>query len=124
MLEQRLGSHGAFGVMGEAAEKSGAETGQQGSKQELELMLLASAGAIQRLIAERNALRSRADAQERELTLLRRNVALIHDSYRRLTTEFMTQFQLIDSAVGNFVREPGKPTATLAEDQESAPTRE
>ena len=120
MLEQQLGGHGAFGVMGEAAGKSGAETGQHGSKQELELVLLASAGAIQRLIAERNALRSRVDAQERELTLLRRHVALIHDSYRRLTTEFMTQFQLIDSAVSNFVREPGKPTVTLAEDQESA----
>jgi hypothetical protein len=107
--------------MGEAAEKSGAETGHQRSKQDIELLLLATAGAIQRLIAERNALRSRAEAQERELALLQRNVALIHDSYRRLTTEFMTQFQLIDSAVGNFVREPDEQTATLAEGQESAP---
>jgi hypothetical protein len=108
-------------AMGEAAEDSGAETGHQSSKQDIERLLLDSAGVLQRLIAERNALRSRAEAQERQLTLLRRNVALIHDSYRRLTTEFMTQFQLIDSAVGSFVSEPGKPTATLAEDQDSAP---
>ena len=107
--------------MGEAAEKSGAETGDQHSKQDIERLLLASAGTLQRLIAERNALRSRAEEQERALTLLRRNIALIHDSYRRLTAEFMTQFQLIDSAVGNFVREPGEPTAKPAEGQGSAP---
>jgi hypothetical protein len=33
----------------------------------------------------------------------------------------VTQFQLIDSAVSNFVREPGKPPVTLAEDQTPAP---
>jgi len=108
-------------MMGEAAEKSGAETGHQGPEREIERILLASAGAIQRLIAERNALRNRAEAQERELAQLRRNVTLIHDSYRRLTTEFMNQFQLIDSAVRNFMREPGKPAVTLAEDAEPAP---
>ncbi len=109
------------GVAGEAAGKSGAETRHQGAENDIELVLLASAGAIQRLIAERNALRARAEEQERELTYLRRHVALIHDSYRRLTTEFVTQFQLIDSAVSNFVREPGKPAVTLAEDQAPAP---
>ena len=109
------------GVMGEAAGKSSAQFGHEGSEQDIELVLLASAGAIQRLIAERNALRTRAENQERELTHLRRHVALIHDSYRRLTTEFVTQFQLIDSAVSNFVREPGKPAVTLAEDLEPAP---
>ena len=83
-------------------------------------MLLASAGAIQRLIAERNTLRSRVEAQERELTRLQRHVTLIHDSYRRLTSEFVTQFQLIESAVSNFVRDPGKPTVTLAEEQDPA----
>lgn len=41
---------------------------------------------------------------------------MLHDSYRKLTTEFVTQFQLIDSAVSNFVREPGKPAVTLVED--------
>ena len=109
------------GMMDEAAEKPGAEFGRKGSDQDIELVLLASAGAIQRLIAERNALRSRAEAQEQELSRLRRHVALIHDSYRRLTTEFVTQFQLIDNAVANFISEPGKPSVALAEDQDPTP---
>lgn len=108
------------GVDSEAAGKSSAEYRQHGSDQDIELVLLASAGAIQRLIAERNALRNRVEAQEGELTRLQRHVALIHDSYRRLTSEFVTQFQLIDNAVSNFVRDPGKPTVTLAEDREPA----
>ncbi len=108
------------GVMDEAAGKAGAQTGQQGPEQDIELVLLASAGAIQRLIAERNELRSRAETQESELTRLRRHVGLVHDSYRRLTTEFVTQFQLIDNAVSNFVSEPDKPTVKLAQEQEPA----
>jgi hypothetical protein len=75
------------------------------SNQDVELLLLAGAQAIQRLIAERDTFRSRADAQQRELTRLRRHLNLIHESYRRLTTEYVTQFQLIDNAVGDFVRE-------------------
>lgn len=108
------------GVTGETAGKSGAEIRQLGADQDIELVLLASAGAIQRLIAERNTLRGRAEALERDLTRLQRHVTLIHDSYRRLTTEFVTQFQLIDSAVGNFVGEPGKPAVVLAGEQEPA----
>lgn len=109
-----------IGVMGEAQDKSGAAMRQHGTDQDIELVLLASAGAIQRLIAERNTLRSRVEAQERDLTRLQRHVTLIHDSYRRLTAEFVTQFQLIDSAVSNFVGDPGKPPIALAEDQEPA----
>ena len=107
-----------IGVMNEAAEKPSAQIGQLDSDQDIELLLLASAGAIQRLIAERNSLRSRADAQERELTRLRRHVTLFHDSYRRLTTEFVTQFQLIDSAVSNFVLEPTEPAGPPLVEQE------
>ena len=107
-----------LGVMNEAAEEPSAQTGQLASDQDIELLLLASAGAIQRIVAERNALRSRADAQERELTRLRRHVTLIPDSYRRLTTEFVTQFQLIDSAVSNFVLEPTEPAGPPLVEQE------
>ena len=57
------------GVDSEAAGKSGAEFRQHGSEQDIELVLLASAVAIQRLIAERNTLRVRVEAQERELNL-------------------------------------------------------
>jgi hypothetical protein len=98
--------------MSDAAEKLSARFGQLDSDQDIELLLLTGAGAIQRLITERNALRSRANALERELTRLRQHVTLIHDSYRRLTTEYVTQFQLIDSAVSNFIREPEPGTRT------------
>jgi len=107
--------------MSDAAEKPGAQFGQWDSNQDIELLLLASAGAIQRIIAERNALRSRAQAQERELRRLRHQVSLIHDSYRRLTTEYMTQFQLIDSAVSNFVRDPTEPEGTRLGEQKFEP---
>ena len=110
-----------IGVMNEAAEEPSTQIGQLDAERDIELVLLASAGAIQRLVAERNALRSRADAQERELTRLRRHVTLFHDSYRRLTTEFVTQFQLIDSAVSNFVGEPTEPAGTRLAEQEPAP---
>jgi hypothetical protein len=107
-----------IGVMNEAAEEPSTQTGQLDAERDIELVLLASAGAIQRLVAERNALRSRADAQERELTRLRRHATLIPDSYRRLTTEFVTQFQLIDSAVSNFVGEPDEPLGPRLVEQE------
>jgi hypothetical protein len=108
------------GVANKTAEHSGEQTGQQNPEQDIELVLLASAGAIQRLIAERNELRSRAETQQSELTRLRRHVGLVHDSYRRLTTEFVSQFQLIDNALSNFVSEPDRPTVKLTEEQDPA----
>jgi hypothetical protein len=68
-------------------------------------LLLASAKAIQRLIAERTALRERVTALEDELWALRQQTTLVHDGYRKLTDEFVTQFKLIDSAVRNLVRD-------------------
>jgi hypothetical protein len=60
---------------------------QPDSVEDIERLLLTSASAIQRVVAERDALRSRVDTLERELTLLRQQTTLIHDSYRSLTTE-------------------------------------
>ena len=71
-----------------------------------ERLALAAAAAINRLIVERNALRTRVASQEQELRRLRRHFTLIRDSYRRLTSEFVTQLQHIDNAVGNVVQEP------------------
>jgi len=56
------------------------------SDQDIEV-LLASANAIQRLIDERNTLRSRVDTLERELARLGHQTRLIVNNYRRLTTE-------------------------------------
>jgi hypothetical protein len=65
-------------------------------------LLLASANAIQRLVAERGALCSRVAVLEREVDLLRQ----AHNSYRTVATEFVTQFQVIEGAVGKLFSEP------------------
>ncbi len=83
--------------MSEAAEDRTGAHGQAG--QEMERLLLSSAAAIQRLIAERDALRAQVGVQERELGQLQRHVTLFHDSYRRLTSEVLAQFQLVDDAL-------------------------
>lgn len=90
-------------MVSEAAEGFGARIGEHSAEREIERLLLDAAGALQRLVAERNRLRARVDAQERELVRLQEHVALFHDSYRRLTSEFIAQSQLIDSAVSHFV---------------------
>ena len=75
------------------------------SEHDIEL-LHASANAIQRLIHERNALRSRVDSLERELERLGHQTRLILDNYRQLTMEYTSKVQLIDSEVRNLFREP------------------
>ena len=105
--------------MSDAAQNPDAQIGQQDPDQD-ERLALAAAGAIQRLIAERHALRRHAAAQERELTRLRRNCTLIRDSYRRLTSEFVTQLRHIDSVVGNVVEEPTE-SAKIPPERRDAP---
>ena len=56
----------------------------------------------------------------RELTRLRRHIARIRDSYRRLTSEFVTQLQHIDSAVSSAIQEPAEPANSPHATQERA----
>jgi hypothetical protein len=98
--------------MSEAAEKP---AHRPISDQDIEV-LLASANAIQRLIDERNALRTRVDTLESELARLRHQTRLIVNNYRRLTTEYISQFQLIDSEVSLF-REPTESAKSSPADQ-------
>lgn len=105
-------------MLKEAAQSLSAEAGQLDSEQDIEIVLLAAASAIQRLVAERNTLRKRTAEQERELTHFRRQSTLIHDSYRNLTTEFVRQFQLVDSAVSSLVDEPTAPVGGDASEQD------
>jgi hypothetical protein len=79
---------------------------QLDTAQDVELLLIQIANAIQRFISERNALRNRVENLERELTRMRQQTTLIHDGYKRLSTEFVTQLQFLDSEVGNLFREP------------------
>jgi uncharacterized protein with von Willebrand factor type A (vWA) domain len=105
--------------MSEAAQRPNAQIGQHAADED-ERLALAAAIAIQRLIADRNAVRSHAAAQERELTRLRRHIALIRDSYRRLTYEFVTQLQHIDSAVSSAIQEPAEQANSPHATQEKA----
>jgi len=91
-------------VMSEADKP--AQIDQLDSVQDIERLLLEAASAIQRFIAERNSLRNQVDSLERELARLRHQTKLIHDSYRRLSSEFVTQLQLLDSDVTGLFREP------------------
>src|SRR4030095_10743550 len=89
-----------------------AQIEQLDSVQDVERLLLEIANAIQRFIAERNALRIRGDSLERELTRMRQQTTLIHDGYRRLSTEFVTQLQFLDNEAANMFREvSGSPDA-------------
>ncbi len=87
----------------ETAEGAQRQGGGHGAEREIERLLLDAAGALQRLVAERDALKARVEVQARELDRLQQHVTLFHDSYRRLTSEFIAQSQLIDSAVSSIV---------------------
>jgi hypothetical protein len=96
-----------------------AQIEQLDSVQDVERLLLEIANAIQRFITERNALRIRVDSLERELTRMRQQTTLIHDGYRRLSTEFVTQLQFLDNEVAN-IREVSGSADTRAGEQQSA----
>jgi hypothetical protein len=85
---------------------------QLDTAQDVELLLLQIANAIQRFIRERNVLRTRVENLECELTGMRQQTALIHEGYKRLSNEFVTQLQFLDSEVGNLFREPLGPSDT------------
>lgn len=86
-------------------------------------LLLASANAIQRLVAERKALLERVATLENELRFLRQRTSLVHDSYRKLTDEFVAQFKLIDAAVSNMFREPAEAATEQPAPQTPDPDR-
>ena len=92
--------------MSDVSERPEAQIGRPNADQDSDRLILAAAEAIKKLVIDRRLLRDTLAAQERELARLRasnaelwRQVALIRDSYRRLTIEFFTQLQGIDSAL-------------------------
>jgi hypothetical protein len=64
-------------------------------------LALSAVAAIKRLIVERNELRDRLAAQDRELARLRRSLNNIRETYRRLTCDFVRQLQYIDGTIGD-----------------------
>lgn len=77
----------------------------------LERVALAGAEAIQRIIADRDELRNRTNAQQRELVALsaitedlRRRIALIRHHYVELGTKILGQLEQFDDAFRDAIR--------------------
>ena len=66
-----------------------------------ERLALSAIAAIQRLVEERNVLRSALEAKDQELARLRRNLRNVRETYRKLTCDFVRQLQYIDGAIGD-----------------------
>lgn len=76
----------------------------------VESMALAGAEAIQHLILERNDLRNRTRAQEKELAALRntnedlrRRIGFVHNQYLSLTSKFVAHLNDIDKVIKHSV---------------------
>ena len=82
----------------------------------VESMALAGAEAIQHLILERNELRNRTRAQEKELSALRmtnedlrRRIGFVHNQYLSLTSKFVAHLNDIDKVIKNNVHDGDHP---------------
>ena len=78
----------------------------------LEKTAMAGAAAIQRIIADRDELRHRANIQQRELLALtasnedlRRRIALIRHHYVELGTKILAQLEQFDEAFRDMMRQ-------------------
>jgi hypothetical protein len=76
------------------------------SEQTVETVALAGAAAIERLIAERDLLKLRANAHQRDLVALskinedlRRCIALVRHNYLELGTKILAQVEQFDDAI-------------------------
>ena len=84
-----------FAPMSNVAEKLGDQTNRQVTDSDIESWALSAVGAVERFIAERNALRERVRSQDRELLFC----VSMRNSYRRLANEFVTQLEIVDNLV-------------------------
>lgn len=93
------------------------------SDQDVRLALSAVA-AIQRLIEERNMLRSQLAVQQRELARLHRSLGNIREMYRKLICDFVRQMQHIDGMIADLPRagEPSSSTPTAQSEVAQAPS--
>lgn len=87
------------------------------SNETVESTALAGAAAIQRLITDRNNLRTWASSQHRELTALRASnedlrhrLLTIKQSYLELATRILEQFERFDGSLREALDDDGKPS--------------
>ena len=88
------------------------QPGDYQSDQAIENAALAGAAAIQRLVAERNGLRNRLGAQQREVAALRavnedlrRRLILIHQRYVELAKRVVGELEQLDGAIRTVAQE-------------------
>ena len=88
----------------------------------LEKVALAGAAAIQRIIADRDELRNRANTKQRELVALsainedlRRRIALIRHHYVELGTRILAQLEQFDQAFREAMRDNQETAAAPSE---------
>lgn len=88
------------------------QSGDYASDQAIENAALAGAAAIQRLVAERNGLRNRLGAQQREVAALRavnedlrRRLILIHQRYVELAKRVVGELEQLDGAIRTVAQE-------------------
>ena len=93
--------------MVDALNQSQTSVGGLPSYEDLERAVLGGAAAIHSLTTERDELRSRCEAQERELTILRatsddlrRQLVLVGDCYVRFANSCVVQLQHVSRAMG------------------------
>lgn len=95
--------------------------------QSVESAALAGAVAIQRMVAERNGLRSRIGVQEREIAALRatndelrRRLVLIHQHYVELAKQIVGRLEQFDGSMREIVQEAHAATPAQHEDAQTA----
>ena len=96
----------------------------------MESVALAGAAAIRHLIADRDNLRNRANAQQRELVALsainedlRRRVVLIRHHYIELGTRILTQLEQFDQATRDAMQAHRSRSHRRFESRRSRPQR-
>ncbi|MGA7456968.1 MAG: hypothetical protein WBW51_06540 [Methyloceanibacter sp.] len=102
-----------------------APVSESASDETIDSVALAGAEAIQRIIADRNALRSCTSLQQRDLAALnsanqelRRRLGLIRHHYVELATRILTQLEQFDQATREATRDLSHATPSGANDDD------
>ena len=102
-----------------------APASEQAADETIDSVALAGAEAIQRIIVDRNNLRSCASLQQRDLAALnainqelRRRLGLIRHHYVELATRILTQLEQFDQATREATRDFGQGDKSAANDDD------
>ena len=113
------------GLINIVAPAGQAQAPEDASDETLDNVALAGAEAIQRIINDRNTLRSCTTAQQRDLATLnsvnqelRRRLGLIRHHYVELATRILTQLEQFDQATREATRDYGQSVASGAGDDD------